>query len=86
MSLGHDSGLVVFKLERERPAYTNHQNMLYYVKDKQVRSFNFDNGVDLALATIRKPVGLNVQHRTISYNPAEHAVILTSVISTTYYL
>lgn len=30
--LGHDSGMLVFKLERERPAYTVHQNTLYYVK------------------------------------------------------
>jgi len=30
--LGHDSGMLVFKLERERPAYTIHQNTLYYVK------------------------------------------------------
>jgi len=30
--VGHDSGMLVFKLERERPAYTMHQNTLYYVK------------------------------------------------------
>ena len=29
---GHDNGMLVFKLERERPAYTVHQNILYYVK------------------------------------------------------
>ena len=29
---GHDSGMVVFKLERERPAYAVHANTLYYVK------------------------------------------------------
>ena len=32
LNLGHDSGMVVFKLERERPAYTVYQNTLYYVK------------------------------------------------------
>ena len=31
---GHDSGMVVFKLERERPAYAVHANTLYYVKVK----------------------------------------------------
>ncbi len=30
--VGHDNGMLVFKLERERPAYTIHQNTLYYVK------------------------------------------------------
>ena len=29
---GHDSGMIVFKLERERPAYAVHMNTLYYVK------------------------------------------------------
>lgn len=29
---GHDSGMIVFKLERERPAYAVHGNILYYTK------------------------------------------------------
>jgi coatomer protein complex subunit alpha (xenin) len=29
---GHDTGMIVFKLERERPAMSAHGNMLYYVK------------------------------------------------------
>ena len=29
---GHDSGMIVFKLERERPAYAVHGNTLYYTK------------------------------------------------------
>ena len=29
---GHDNGMIVFKLDRERPAYTVHQSSLYYVK------------------------------------------------------
>ena len=29
---GHDSGMVVFKLERERPAFAIHGNILFYVK------------------------------------------------------
>ena len=28
---GHDSGMIVFKIERERPAYNVQGNMLYYV-------------------------------------------------------
>ncbi len=35
---GHDNGMMVFKIERERPPYVIHQNLLYYVKDKQVGS------------------------------------------------
>ena len=33
---GHDQGFIVFKLERERPAFTVHQNVLYYVKERLV--------------------------------------------------
>ena len=29
---GHDGGMLVFKLERERPAYCIHANTLFYVK------------------------------------------------------
>ena len=29
---GHDAGMVVFKLERERPAHAIVGNLLYYVK------------------------------------------------------
>lgn len=35
---GHDSGLIVFKLERERSAFCVHQDSLYYIRDKYVRA------------------------------------------------
>lgn len=76
---GHDAGMIVFKLERERPAYAVHQNLLFYVRDKHIRVHDFETNVDLAVATIRKPIGLNVAHRTLSFNPAENAVMLTTV-------
>jgi coatomer protein complex subunit alpha (xenin) len=40
---GHDNGVMVFKLERERPASAKSQNgKLYFVnKEKQVRSYDF---------------------------------------------
>ena len=34
---GHDGGMMVFKLERERPAFGLHQNTLYYIKVKRER-------------------------------------------------
>ncbi len=37
---GHDSGMIVFKLERERPAYAVHANTLYYVKVWKLQQFN----------------------------------------------
>lgn len=32
--------MIVFKLERERPAYALHGNTLYYVKDRYLRTFD----------------------------------------------
>ena len=51
---GHDSGLVVFKLERERPGYAVHGNTLFYVKDRYIRSYEFGGSKDTPVATIRR--------------------------------
>ena len=41
--LGHDSGMIIFKLERERPACAVHQNVLYYVKERYLRKYVINN-------------------------------------------
>ncbi|KAH9478659.1 Coatomer subunit alpha [Psilocybe cubensis] len=74
---GHDSGLIVFKLERERPAFSVFQDTLYYVRDKYVRSYDFNTGADIGLLSVRKFGSPYVPPRTLSFNPAERAVILT---------
>ncbi|KAJ3516748.1 hypothetical protein NLJ89_g923 [Agrocybe chaxingu] len=74
---GHDSGLIVFKLERERPAFSTFQDTLYYVRDKYVRSYDFNTGADIGLLSVRKFGSPYVPPRTLSFNPAERAVILT---------
>eukprot|EP00775_Hariotina_reticulata_P004965 gene4965-5206_t len=80
LAAGHDSGMIVFKLERERPAYATHGTTLYYVKDRYLRTFDFATGRDNPLISIRRPTnaGMNQAPRTLSYNPAENAVLLTS--------
>jgi len=74
---GHDNGLIVFKLERERPAFAVHQDSLYYVRDKFVRAYDFNSGSDIGLLNSRKFGSPYVPPRTLSFNPAERAVILT---------
>ncbi|KAF7316415.1 Coatomer subunit alpha [Mycena indigotica] len=74
---GHDSGLIVFKLERERPAFAVHQDSLYYIRDKYVRSYDFNTGADLGLLSVRKFGSVYVPPRTLSFNPAERAVLVT---------
>lgn len=80
LAAGHDSGMIVFKLERERPAYASHANMLYYVKDRYLRSFEFESQRDNPLVSVRRPPGggNNSGFRNLSYNPAENAVLINS--------
>ena len=76
---GHDSGLMVFKLERERPSFTIHQNSLYYVKDKIIRMYDFTDGKDSALLSLKHTPGPASAIKTISYNPAENCVVIASI-------
>lgn len=74
---GHDNGLIVFKLERERPAFAVHSDTLYYIRDKYVRAYDFNTGSDIGLLSVRKFGSPYVPPRTLSFNPAERAVIVT---------
>ncbi|KIY66676.1 Coatomer, alpha subunit [Cylindrobasidium torrendii FP15055 ss-10] len=74
---GHDSGLIVFKLERERPAFAVSGDSLYYIRDKYVRSYDFNSGSDIGLLTLRKFGSPYMPPRTLSYNPMERAVLAT---------
>lgn len=40
---GHDGGMMVFKIERERPAFCVHENLAFYVKDRQLRRLDLIN-------------------------------------------
>lgn len=77
--IGHDNGLIVFKLERERPAFSLSGNQLFYVKDKIIRMADLTTGTNQGICNVRKLGSQWVQPRTLSYNPAERAVVLTSV-------
>lgn len=50
--------MIVFKLERERPAYAVHGNMLYYVKDRFLRQLDFNSSKDTAVMQLRRWVTL----------------------------
>lgn len=76
---GHDSGLIVFKLDRERPAFGIHGSTLFYVRDKYVRAHDLNTGSDAAVVSVKRLGSQYVQPRALSYNPAERAVIVTSV-------
>lgn len=75
---GHDSGLIVFKLERERPAFQVHSNELYYIKNSVLHIHDFPSTADQEVMSVRKLGSQFVAPRTLSYNPAERAILLTS--------
>lgn len=77
---GHDNGVMVFKLERERPASTVHQNQLFFItKEKHVRSYDFTKNIESpSMLSLKKLGSPWVPPRTLSYNPAERAVLITS--------
>ena len=77
---GHDNGVMVFKLERERPASTVYQNNLFFItKEKHVRSYDFSKNLESpSMVSLKKLGSPWVPPRTISYNPAERAILVTS--------
>eukprot|EP00039_Didymoeca_costata_P018608 m.334182 g.334182 ORF g.334182 m.334182 type:complete len:1220 (+) comp17307_c0_seq1:152-3811(+) len=82
---GHDNGLVVFKLERERPGYAVHDRTLYYVKDRYLRAYEIGSTKDAPYMSIRKhsnagpnSVGPQSGIRSVEFNSAEKAVLISS--------
>ncbi|KAF8406493.1 hypothetical protein HHK36_008582 [Tetracentron sinense] len=78
LAAGHDSGMIVFKLERERPAFSVSGDSLYYVKDRFLRFYEFSTQKDTQLISIRRhgSTSLNQGPRTLSYSPTENAVLI----------
>lgn len=84
---GHDNGLTVFKMNRERPAFTltpdaaNNGDCLFYVKDKLVRSFALDTGTDSDefVAPLDHILKLPA---TLAFSSTERALLISSSDST----
>eukprot|EP00755_Sulcionema_specki_P004580 Sspe_Gene.30396::Locus_15054_Transcript_1_1_Confidence_1.000_Length_3544::g.30396::m.30396/K05236/COPA, RET1; coatomer subunit alpha len=73
IAAGHDSGMILFKLERERPAMQVVDNMLYWVRDRQLRTYDFDTKVENnPLALQRKP---KAPPHTLSYCKEAKSVV-----------
>uniref|UniRef100_A0A0K8T5U4 Coatomer subunit alpha n=1 Tax=Lygus hesperus TaxID=30085 RepID=A0A0K8T5U4_LYGHE len=70
---GHDLGMIIFKLERERPAYAVAGNILLYVKDRFVRKLDFSTSKDVPIMQLRG--GGKVPVYSIGYNVAENALL-----------
>ncbi|XP_022185613.1 coatomer subunit alpha [Nilaparvata lugens] len=71
---GHDAGMVIFKLERERPAYAVVSNILFYVKDRFLHKLDFASSKDTVVLQLRG--GGRVPVYSIGYNIAENSVLV----------
>ena len=71
---------MVFKLERERPAYTIFQNTLFFVtKDKFLRSYDLNSNTESSnLVSLRKLGQPWNPPRSISYNSADRSILVSS--------
>ncbi|ODV91171.1 hypothetical protein CANCADRAFT_117644 [Tortispora caseinolytica NRRL Y-17796] len=89
LATGHDTGAMVFKFQRERPAYTLHQSWLFWLNnEKQLISFDFEsNRASNALLSLKRIGASWIPPRTLSYNPSEKSILVHSPIDGgTYFL
>ena len=78
--------MTVFKLERERPAYDSFPDRCYYVKDRYIRLYEFANGKDNTLISLRRSgnstvPGIGGGPRSLAYNifnKTENNILVTS--------
>lgn len=86
LAVGHDSGLMVFKLHRERPAFSFHRKRLFYVKDRYLRMHTIASAEEVPVASMSRRAHAsaaswhNLPRRLESnaLNPTEHAVLVMS--------
>jgi coatomer subunit alpha len=94
LAAGHDSGMIVFKLERERPASTQGpSNKLYYVRGRELFLHDYaraqagSSGIDVPIASLRRvgqqaqTDGIGSAPRFLAYNqhnPTEGNILVCS--------
>ncbi|KAF9924177.1 hypothetical protein BGZ75_009845, partial [Mortierella antarctica] len=80
IAAGHDGGLIVFKLERERPAHAVYQSNVFNVQDKYSRVHDYATFQDTVALLVRAG-SPSLQHRALSYSPAERSMLITSTVN-----
>lgn len=51
--------------------------MVYYVRDKYVRQYDLNSAADVGVLSVRKFGSPYIPPKTLSFNPAERAVVIT---------
>ena len=83
IAAGHDSGLIVFKLERERPAYVLHGSDLYYIKDRYLRRHNINSASDVPFACLKRAPSLQATIRSMALVQGESSRMLLLTVGPT---
>ena len=79
LAAGHDGGMIVFKLERERPAFTHLGAGVLFLKDRYVRMYEYGSSKETLLMCIRRPATSgSAVARSVHYNEPE-AMLLVSL-------
>ena len=81
LAAGHDSGMIVFKLARERPPHAVHGSDAFFVAHNVIKHYDLKSGRADAIQSLPKPVTLSPKAavvRSVSYNPAENALLLNT--------
>ncbi|CAL9228610.1 unnamed protein product [Arabidopsis halleri] len=71
LAAGHDSGMIIFKLERERPAFALSRDSIFYAKDGYLWYYEFSTQRDSKVIHLRSP-------RTIYFSPKDNAALICS--------
>lgn len=72
LAAAHDAGIIVFKLQRERPAFTIHNGVVYWVREQSVRTYDFESKTESNPMSLRRHP---VPPRTLSCNPADSMAV-----------
>ena len=92
LAAGHDTGMIVFKLERERPALdvSATDGRLYFVRGRELVLYDYGTSRERPIANLRRPgqtfaqtdgIGNSPRHLAFnSYNPKEGNVLVCSEV------
>jgi coatomer protein complex subunit alpha (xenin) len=87
---GHDGGMIVFKIDKERPPYCLHETeCVFYVKEKYLRICEFSGSRDIPILTLKgknssaTPImsifGGSSRIKSVNYNAQDKAVLVCYV-------
>ena len=69
---GHDSGVLVFKLQRERPASCHFEDKLFIVKNQSIVQFDLNTQQEQTLCAYKNTA------KFMHYNPIEQSILLVN--------